>query len=147
MREDTPILTDDKALSYVRDELQAHLPLHARGYKCTTETLIDVLVAMTSQGMTLEQACDALPESPHPSAVRGYLNEQITVEQLAEVENGVNATLHGQLPQRLWRKPLDVAVDVHESRTTVAHRKRRGCGFGDSGKQGHGNRIGLRAPT
>lgn len=114
MRKDTPILTDDKALSYVRDELQAHLPLHARGYKCTTETLIDVLVAMTSQGMSLEQACDALPESPHPSAVRGYLNEQISVEQLAEVENGVNAALHGQLPQQLWRKPLDVAVDVHE---------------------------------
>jgi hypothetical protein len=114
MDKHTPILTDDKALSYARDQLQPYLPLHANGYKCTTETLIDVLVAMTSQQMTLEQACTALPDTPNPTTIRCYLNEQVTVAQLAELEEGVNAALQAQLPKRLWRTAVDVAIDVHE---------------------------------
>jgi len=114
MRKHTLVLTGDKALRYACEGLQEHLSLEARGYKCTTETLIEVLVAMTSQQMTLEQACATLPQAPDATTLRGYLNKQVTVERLSELEHEVNAALHTQLPPRLWRKSLDVAIDAHE---------------------------------
>jgi hypothetical protein len=114
MGKHTPILTDGKTLRQASEQLQDHLPLYANGYKCKTATLVDVLVAISSQQMTLEQACQALPDTPDPTTIRTYLNKQVTVAQLAELEEGVNAALQAQLPKRLWRKRLDVAIDVHE---------------------------------
>lgn len=114
MHKRTPILTDGKALSCACAGLQAHLSLCANGYKCKTEDLIQVLVAMTSQKLTLEQACAALPQMPDATTIRGYLNAQLSVAQLPALEGEVNAALQAQLPRHLWRKSLDVAIDVHD---------------------------------
>jgi hypothetical protein len=124
MRKRTPILTDDKALTYAREELETHLTLQANGYKCKTADLITLLVAMASQATTVEQACTMLPGAPSASTVRRYLNAQITTANLPALEKQLNAALQAQLPQRLWHQPLDIAIDLHEQpyygRTTQA---------------------------
>ena len=114
MSKNTPILTDDKALAYACEELETHLALQANGYKCKTADLIALLVTMASQGATVEQACTMLPGAPSASTVRRYLNAQITTVKLPMLEEQLNTALQAQLPQRLWRKPLHIAIDLHE---------------------------------
>ena len=114
MTKTTPILTNDKALEFACDGLQAHLDLHAEGTKCTTEDLIRALIGASSQGQTLQKTCNALPGLPDVTGIRTYLNTQLTVARLPVVAQQLNAALQAQIPPRVWRKPRAVAIDMHE---------------------------------
>lgn len=114
MTKDSLELTDDKTLTYACAGLQGHLDVAANGYKCTTEDLIHVLIAIASQRTTLEDACTLLPGTPDATTIRDYLNAQLTVERMPELESQVNAALQAQIPRRVWHKPRDIAVDMHE---------------------------------
>src|SRR6266581_4122672 len=91
---DTPELTDQEVLQHAYSTLQEHLPLHARGYKCTTRELLHVLLGV--------------------AAIRGYLNEQLCVEELPELERRLNAALAAELPPRVRRQAQEVAIDYHD---------------------------------
>lgn len=114
MAKDSLELTDDKTLAYVCAGLQDHLGVAANGYKCTTEDLIQVLIAMASQRTTLEDACTLLPGTPDATTIRDYLNAQLTTGRLPELESQVNAALQAQIPRRVWHKQRDIALDTHE---------------------------------
>jgi len=53
MGNDTPKLTDDQVLEYARQGLEAHLPLSAEGYKCTTEDLLHILLIAATRQCTI----------------------------------------------------------------------------------------------
>jgi hypothetical protein len=114
MAKSTPILTDDKVLQFADQGLCAHMRPDVHGYKVTGEMLCQVLLAVASQGMTVEQASQMLPGMPDATTVRKQLQTWLTVECLPEVEGQVNAALQAQIPQRVWRKPRDIAIDLHE---------------------------------
>jgi putative transposase len=114
MLKDTLKLSDQKVLDYAREGLQAHLPLHAEGYVCDTHDLLNVLLGVAAQRGTLESVCTDLVGSPNPETIRTYLNEQLCVEDLPKLEQDLNAALAQQIPQRLWRKPREVAIDFHD---------------------------------
>ena len=114
MNKDIPILTSDKALNLAYEGLQDYLDLEGVGYKVTPEMLLQVLLAVSSQGMTVEQVCRTLPELPDATTLRKHLNAYLTPERLPELEQQLNAALQAQVPQRLWRKSRDIAIDVHE---------------------------------
>jgi hypothetical protein len=114
MANDTLKLTDEKVLNYAREGLKAHLPLQAEGYKCTTDDLLNVLLGVAANCGTIESVCRDLTNAPHPETVRQYLNEQLCVEDLPNLERCLNAALAGQMPQRIWKKPQQVAIDFHD---------------------------------
>ena len=113
MTDDSLKLTESKVLDHARSSLQAHLPLSAQGYKCSTEDLLHALLGVAAQQSTLESVCADLGIA-HAETLRGYLNEQLTLERLPELERCLNASLAAEIPPRVWRRVRNVAIDLHD---------------------------------
>ncbi len=114
MTNNTPKLSDQQTLNHARTTLETYLPLEANGYKCTTETLYDVLLAVTATGQTVTAVCADLVGTPDPETVRHYLMEQLTVEDLPLLQQRLNQALAESIAPRLYRKAHDVAIDFHD---------------------------------
>jgi putative transposase len=107
-------LTDKTVLEESRALLEHHLNLHAEGYKCATEDLLNVLIAVAADQGTIESVCADLATTPNPETIRQYLNEQLCVEELPQLETALNQALMAKLPPRLWRRGQEVAMDFHD---------------------------------
>jgi len=114
MMNDTLKLTDDQVLAHARNLLQEHLPLAADGSCCTADDLLNVLLGVAVNRSTLEAVCTDWTNAADPATVRHYLNEQLCVEDLPELEQGLNAALRVEIPRRVWRQARDVAIDFHD---------------------------------
>ena len=114
MADDTLKLTDQEVLEYARTGLQNHLSLEAAGYKCSTEDLWYVLLGVAVNRDTVESVCADLVGTPDPETIRQYLNEQLTVEQLPQLEQRLNGALAAETPLRVWRHERDIAIDLHD---------------------------------
>ena len=109
-----PTLTDQQTLQKARTILQGHLPLEARGYKCHSEHLYDVLLGIAASGETLEAVCQDLTSVPSADTLRLYLNDQLSVKALPDLEQALNQALTAELPPRLLRKAQKIAIDFHD---------------------------------
>ena len=114
MANDTLELTDQEVLEYARSGLKNHLDLTADGYKCSTEDLWNVLLGVAANRDTIESVCADLVGTPNPDTIRQYLNEQLTVEYLPELERRLNDALAMEIPPRVWRHERDIAIDLHD---------------------------------
>lgn len=90
------------------------LPLQADGYACTTEQLMDVLLAICCQKETLEQVCADLKIKVGAETLRGYFNEQLKVGNLSGLQEAVNLALQASVKAELKERPVDVARDFHD---------------------------------
>ena len=93
MTNHTPNLTDRDVLNRARTRLQAHLPLHANGYVCTTNDLLQVLLGVAVNRGTIEAICADLLGTPDPETIRRYLNAQLRFQDLPALLDHVNAAL------------------------------------------------------
>lgn len=66
------------------------MPLSADGYACTTEQLLDVLLAVSVGKETIEQVCADLQIKVGAETIRGYFNEQLKVENLTQLQESIN---------------------------------------------------------
>lgn len=107
-------LTDVEVLEQTAQLLEEHLPLKADGYICTTEDLINILLGVAANCGTVQALGTDLVGSPNPETIRGYLREQLRVEDLPELEQRLNAALAKKIPARVWRQACDVALDFHD---------------------------------
>jgi hypothetical protein len=114
MANDTLKLTDREVLEYARDSLQEHLPLQAEGYQCSTTDLLDVLLGVAVSRDTIESVCADWINTVNAETIRGYLNEQLTVEGLPELERRLNTGLAAEIPGRVWSHERDIAIDLHD---------------------------------
>lgn len=114
MSHDTLKLSDRKVLDHAREVLKENLPLEAEGYVCTTDDLYDVLLGVAANRGTLQAVCTDWLKIADPETIRGYLNNQLCVEDLPELERQLNAGLAAQTPKRIYRTPQDVAIDFHD---------------------------------
>ncbi len=110
----TPELTDQEVLQHAFSTLHDHLPLYAQGYTCTTKDLLTVLLGVAVNRGTIESVCADLVGTPDPQTIRGYLNAQLCVEELPELERRLNAALAAELPPRVRRHAQEVALDYHD---------------------------------
>lgn len=94
--------------------LKANLPLEAEGYVCTTDDLYNVLLGVAANRGTLEAVCTDWLKIADPETVRGYLNDQLCVEGLPNLQRQLNAGLTAQTLKRIYRAPQDVAIDFHD---------------------------------
>jgi len=111
---DTPELTEPEVLQHALSTRHDHLPLHAQGYTGTTDDLCKVLLGVAVHQGTIESVCADLVGTPDPQTIRGYLNEQLRVEELPELERRLNAALAAELPPRVRRRAQEVAIDYHD---------------------------------
>jgi hypothetical protein len=114
MPDDTPDLTAPEVLQHAYSTLQGHLPLHAEGYACTTADLFKVLLGVAVNRGTIESVCADLVGTPDSQTIRGYLNAQLRVEELPELERRLNAALAAEMPPRVRRHASEVAIDTHD---------------------------------
>jgi hypothetical protein len=114
MTQDTPDLTAPEVMQHALSTLQDHLPLHAQGYVCTTDDLVKVLLGVAVNRSTIEAVCADLVSTPDPQTIRGYLNAQLRVEELPELEGRLNAALAAEVPPRVRRHAQEVAIDYHD---------------------------------
>ena len=114
MANDTLKLSDQKVLNEARSVLKAHLPLVADGYSCTSDDLYNALLGVAVNRGTLQSICQDWLGIAEPETIRGYLNSQLRVEELPELERRLNAALAAQIPPRIKRQAQNVAIDLHD---------------------------------
>ncbi len=114
MTDHPPNLTDQDGLQHTRTCLQAHLPLAADGYVCTTQDLLQGLLGVAVNRGTIEAICADLLGTPDPETIRRYLNSQLRVEELPALEGHLNAALADTIPGHVWAQARDVAIDFHD---------------------------------
>jgi putative transposase len=107
-------LTDEKVLTETQMMLSEELELKADGYKCSSDDLYRVLLGVAANGGTIEAVCADLVGTPDPQTIRDYINEQICVEELPQLEAQLNKALVKRIPYRVWRHPQDIAMDFHD---------------------------------
>ena len=106
-------LTDQATLNSTISVLKRYFQLSAQGYCCETADLYRILVTAAANKTTIEAACKKL-EGPDSNTVRGYLKDQLTPDQIADLQQRCNRALYSQWPHWLWDHPLDVAIDLHD---------------------------------
>lgn len=107
-------LTDAQILQESTSLLSQHLSLHAEGYCCRSTDLWQVLVSAAARRSTIEAVCADLLDAPHANTVRGHLQQQLGLEQIAELESGFNHLLQQLLPEWLGERPRELAIDLHD---------------------------------
>lgn len=107
-------LNAQEVLQHTQKLLEEKLLLNAGGYKCTTDDLYKVLVGVAATRSTVEAVCADLVGTPEPQTVRGYLNDQLCVEELPALEQQLNATLTAEVPRFVRRQAQEVAIDFHD---------------------------------
>jgi len=122
-------LTDMEVLERATQLLKEHLPLKADGYVCTTDDLIYVLLGVSANCGTVQALGTDMVDSPDPETIRGYLREQLQVEDLPRLEQRLNAALAKEIPIRVWRQARDVAIDFGDTHPGLAAGPRCGDRF------------------
>ena len=97
-----------------RSRLGQFLPLSADGYACTTEQLLDVLLAVSANKETIEQVCADLKIKVGAETIRGYFNHQLKVENLLDLQEAVNSALMASFNSDLKQQKLELAIDFHD---------------------------------
>jgi putative transposase len=114
MNNDTLALTDAEVLMEAQTTLENTVPLSADGYECSTDDLYKVLLGASVQRSTIEAVCAEMMSAPVGNTIRGYLNEQLSVAELPELENRLNQALSAHLPERIGRQRRIIAMDMHD---------------------------------
>ena len=107
-------LTDEDTRNEAIERLGTYFPLQITGYDCTAETVYDVLIKAAVTRQTIEAVCNDLNEMVDGETIRGYLNEQVNVDDLHRLEQQVNQALVAGLPRRLRKTKLEIAIDLHD---------------------------------
>jgi putative transposase len=107
-------LTDKDTHDAAMERLASCLSLKVSGYECTTEVVLDVLIKAAATQQTIECVCSDLDGVVTGETIRGYLNEQIRVDDLLDLEQHVNQVLVAKLPRHLWKTKLQIAIDLHD---------------------------------
>lgn len=101
-------------MDIARSRVGEFLPLQADGYACTTEQLVDVLLAVSCQKETIEQVCADLQIKVGAETIRGYFNQQLQVENLFNLQEAVNLALQKSFSREFKGQKLEMAIDFHD---------------------------------
>ena len=123
-------------MGVARSRVGQFLPLEADGYACTTDQLLDVLLAISAQKDTIEQVCSDLQIKVGAETIRGYFNQQLKVENLFELQESVNLALQTSLNSDLKRQKLEVAIDFHDQSYYGKSEQTEGLWVGAEAKNG-----------
>lgn len=99
----------------VSETLEAHFNLEMSNSLYEAQDIWDMLIAAAVERITIEMACGVLKGAPSPNTVRQAVKRLLPDEEnLAELEETVNALLVARLPKKLLDRPLRCAIDITE---------------------------------
>ncbi len=104
------IITKDEVHAYAESWLGVALQLEYEGYKCTTSTLLQILLLAAARTVSLFAACRDLADAPSDNTVRNAL--LATLPGIAVLEQRLNQALCMELPRAVRRKSRIVAIDL-----------------------------------
>lgn len=84
------------------------------GYSCDRQMVSDMVIKASVSGRAIEGTCNSLENAPSGMTVRTYLNKELSVTELSEIECQLRRQLRADLPRRLWKQRLDLAMDFHD---------------------------------
>ena len=120
-----------------RNRLEEFLPLQASGYACTTEQLLDVLLAVSANKETIEQVCADLKTKVGAETIRGYFNQLLKVENLFDLQESVNSALQKSLnPELKTFQKFEVTIDFHDQSYYGKAEQSEGLWVGAEAKNG-----------
>lgn len=109
-----PCLQSSDVHRLISEQLSHVLSNEMDGYSCDRQTVSDMVVKASVTGTAIEGTCNSLEKAPSGMTVRTYLNNELPLTSLAEIECKMQHQLQVDLPRRLWKKPLDLAIDFHD---------------------------------
>jgi len=109
-----PRLSSGDVHHYISEQLLHLLSNAIDGYGCDRQTVSDMVVKASVTGAAIEGTCNAFVDAPTGMTVRSYLNSELSVTELQEIECKMQTMLKLDLPRRLWKWPLDLAMDLHD---------------------------------
>ena len=104
------IITKAEVHAYAEDWLGTALRFEYQGYKCTTATLLQILLIAAARVVSLLAACRDLADAPSDQTIRNAL--AATLPEIAELERRLNLALVRHVPKALRRKSRMVAIDL-----------------------------------
>lgn len=107
-------LSSGDAHHYISEQLSHLLSNAIAGYSCDRQTVSDMVVKASTTGAAIEGTCNAFTDAPTGMTVRSYLNGELSVTELQEIECKMQSMLKVDLPRRLWKWSLDLAMDLHD---------------------------------
>ncbi len=107
-------LSSRDAHRYISEQLSHLLSNITNGYRCDRQIVSDMVVKASVAGASIEGTCNALEGAPTGMTVRSYLNDELSITKLQEIECEMQTMLKIDLPKRLWKGSLDLAMDLHD---------------------------------
>lgn len=104
------IITGDQVHGHAFDWLSTALRLDYKGTKCTSVTVLQVLLMAASRMVSIFAACRDLAAAPCDQTIRNALAS--TLPEIAELERRLNQSLATKLPGALFRKSRKIAIDL-----------------------------------
>ena len=104
------IVTKDEVYGYANEWLGSALRLEYEGTKCSTSTLLQVLLIAAARVVSIFAACRDLADAPSDQTIRNAL--AATLPGPPELERRLNRALATRLPKALRRKSRMVAIDL-----------------------------------
>ena len=98
----------------ISEQLSHLLSKAIDGYSCDRQTVSDMVVKASVTGEAIEGTCNTFADAPTGATVRLYLNDELPVTQLQEIECKMQSLLKADLPRRLWKRSLHLAMDLHD---------------------------------
>lgn len=98
----------------VQEVAQEHLPFEVNGYSSTTEMVYDVLLKAASENISIDAACRDLELTVGGNMLRQLINKHLSIEQLRQHEDEINAALSARLPRQIRKGRLQAAIDEHD---------------------------------
>ena len=110
--ENNTILSQTTVLDIARSSVGEFLPLQSNGYACTTEQLLDVLLAVSCLKETIAQVCSDIKIKVGAESIRRYFNDPLKVENLDGLQEAVNLALQKSFSLELKWQKLEIAFVV-----------------------------------
>jgi len=104
------IVTKSEVHGYANHWLGSALKLEYEGTKCTTGTLLQILLIAASRVASIFAVCRDLADAPSDQTIRDAL--AATLPEIAELERRLNRSLATKLPKALIRKSRRIAIDL-----------------------------------
>jgi hypothetical protein len=104
-----PVLTDTMTLTRALDCLMEHVSVSSQG-QCTPETLFHLLIRAASKQDSIEHTTQQLTGAPTGNTVRYHLDK---FTDMMRLESELNQALQSQLPPRIVKGKLRLAIDLH----------------------------------
>jgi Transposase DDE domain len=105
----SPALTDEATLDAAVDCLLEHLPIEMEG-GYSPQDLFEILLRAASCHDSIEHTAQRLQGVPSGNGIRYHLDK---FEDMAILEEQLNAALQSRLPEKIRQGKLAIAIDLH----------------------------------